>query len=105
MNTGRRQRTRHLWWRSAAVVAVGALTLSAPAVSGALLFVVLGFDRRRPGLVALAAAFLVGFLGLYYYSLSLTLLQKSVVLVASGAVCLAAAAFFTSRVTAPEVTT
>jgi hypothetical protein len=81
----------------AAVVAVGALTLSAPAVSGALLFVVLGFDRRRSGLVALAAAFLVGFLGLYYYSLSLTLLQKSVVLVASGAVCLAASAFFTRR--------
>lgn len=89
----------------AAVVALGALTLSAPAVTGALLFVVLGFDRRRPGLVALAAAFLVGFLGLYYYSLSLTLWQKSIVLVASGAVCLAAAAFFTSRVRAPEVTT
>lgn len=74
-------------------VAIGALTLSAPAISGALLFIVLGFDRRRPGLVALASAFLVGFLGLYYYSLALTLLQKSAVLVASGAVCLAVSAF------------
>jgi Domain of unknown function (DUF4401) len=89
----------------AAVVAVGALTFSAPAVSGAILFVVLGFDRRRIGLVALAATFLVGFLGLYYYSLSLTLWQKSVVLVASGAVCLAASASFTSRAREAQVTT
>jgi uncharacterized membrane protein len=89
----------------AAVVTVGALTLSAPAVTGALLFVVLGFDRRRTGLVALAAVFLVGFLGVYYYSLSLTLLQKSVVLVASGGVCLGAAAYFTRRSRGAEVTT
>ena len=46
------------------------------------------------GLVGLGAACLVGFLGLHYYSLALTLLQKSAVLVASGAVCLACAAFF-----------
>lgn len=78
-------------------VTLGALTLSTPAISGALLFVVLGFDRRRPGLVAIAATFLVGFLGLYYYSLSLTLLQKSAVLVASGVVCLGVAALFWLR--------
>ena len=57
----------------------------------------LGFDRRRSGLVGLAATFLIGFLGIYYYSLTLSLLQKSAVLVASGAVCLAAAAFFRAR--------
>ncbi len=89
----------------AAVVAVGALTLSAPAVSGALLFVVLGFDRRRTGLVALAAVFLIGFLGLYYYSLSLTLLQKSIVLAASGAVCLAALPSSRAAGDCAEVTT
>jgi hypothetical protein len=78
-------------------VAIGGLTLSTPAVSGALLLVMLGFDRRRNGLVGLSALFLVGFLGIYYYSLALTLLQKSAVLVASGVVCLAAAAFFRAR--------
>ena len=78
-------------------VAIGGLTLSTPAVTGALLFVMLGFDRRRSGLVGLAATFLIGFLGIYYYSLTLSLLQKSAVLVASGAVCLAAAAFFRAR--------
>lgn len=78
----------------AAIVVIGLLTLSTPAISGALLLMVLAFDRRRTGLFGLAAAFLVGFLGLYYYSLALTLLQKSGILVASGAVCLAAAAFF-----------
>ncbi|WP_291985821.1 DUF4401 domain-containing protein [Luteitalea sp.] len=71
-----------------ASVALGVLTHATPAVSGALLLVVLGFDRRRTGLVTLGGAFLIGFLGIHYYSLSLTLLQKSAVLVASGAVCL-----------------
>lgn len=84
-----------------ATVALGALTASTPAVSGALLFVVLGFDRRRTGLVALGAAFLIAFLGLYYYSLSLSLLQKSFVLVASGAVCVGVSAFLRRQL--PEV--
>ena len=75
-------------------IAIGLLTMSTPAISGALLLIVLGFDRRRSGLVGLSAAFLVGFLGLYYYSLALTLLQKSVVLVASGVVCLVVSALF-----------
>jgi MFS family permease len=78
----------------AAIVTIGLLTLSTPAISGALLLMVLAFDRRRTGLFGLAAAFLVGFLGLYYYSLAMTLLQKSGILLASGTVCLAAAAFF-----------
>ena len=81
-----------------AVGVLGLLTLPTPAVTGALLLVVLGFDRRRAGVAALAAAFLIAFLGLHYYSLALTLLQKSAVLMASGAVCLAAAWFFAPRV-------
>ncbi|BCS31061.1 hypothetical protein TBR22_A02610 [Luteitalea sp. TBR-22] len=85
-----------------AVCLVGGLTWSTPAITGALLLVMLGFDRRRTGLIAVGAAFLIGFLGLYYYSLSLTLLQKSGVLVASGLVCLAAAAFFRRHVEGVE---
>ncbi len=82
---------------SAALVAALALclvTLPAPGVPGAVLLVVFGFDRRRVGLAAIGAAFLVAFLGRYYYSLSLTLLQKSALLVASGGICLAAARYF-----------
>jgi hypothetical protein len=77
-----------------AAVVVGVLTRATPAVSGALVLVMLGFDRRRVGLVGLGSAFLIGFLGLHYYSLALTLMQKSAVLVGSGLVCLAGAAFF-----------
>ncbi|HTV02590.1 MAG TPA: DUF4401 domain-containing protein [Luteitalea sp.] len=81
-----------------AIIVIGALTLSTPAIAGSLLLMVLAFDRRRTGLLGLAAMFLVGFLGLYYYSLALTLLHKSVILVASGLVCLGAAAFFKAQV-------
>lgn len=76
------------------VVVVAALTRGLPAVPAALLFIALGFDRRRVGLMGIAAAFLVSALGLYYYSLSLTLFHKSLLLMASGAVSLAAAMFF-----------
>ncbi len=74
-----------------AAVVVGALTLATPAVPGALLLVAVGYDRRRAGVIVLGGVFLVLFLGLHYYSLTLTLLQKSVLLVVSGSVCLAAA--------------
>lgn len=83
------------------VLVVGLLTTSVPAVTGTLLFTALGFDRRRPGLMGLAAAGLIGALGLYYYDLALTLLQKSLLLMASGLVCLAAAAFFRQRAQEP----
>lgn len=63
---------------------------------------VLGFDRRRTGLVALGATFLMAFLGLCYYSLSLSLLQKSFVLVASGMVGVGVAVFLRRQV--PEAT-
>lgn len=75
----------------AAAVILGALTLATPAVPGALLLVVVGYDRRRAGVIVLGGVFLVVFLGLHYYSLALTLLQKSMLLSVSGAVCLAAA--------------
>jgi len=78
----------------AVVAVVALLAYPLPAVSAALLFTALGFDRRRPGVVGLAAALLVGALGLYYYSLALTLFHKSLLLMASGAVCLGAAVFF-----------
>ena len=49
----------------------------------------LGFDRRNPLLIELAVAYLLVFGAMYYYSLDLTLLEKSGILVGSGALCLA----------------
>jgi hypothetical protein len=72
-----------------AVVALGAATVQSPGVVAGVAVLVLGFDRRRPVLVGLAAVFLLAFGGVYYYSLALTLGAKAGVLVASGLLCLA----------------
>jgi uncharacterized membrane protein len=74
----------------AGVLALGAITRSTPGVVATLLLLVLGFDRRARGLIVLGATFFLGFGAAYYYDMQLTLLQKSGVLVLSGAVCLVA---------------
>ena len=81
----------------AGVVLLAALTLPTPGIVAAVATLALGFDRRRPVLVGLAALFLVAFLALYYQSLRLTLLEKSGVLVASGALLLLARVYVTRR--------
>jgi uncharacterized membrane protein len=73
------------------------LTLSTPGIMAAIGLLVLGFDRRNRILIGLAIAFLVKFLSVYYYSLRMTLLEKSIVLVASGLVLLAARAYLELR--------
>jgi uncharacterized membrane protein len=72
------------------LVLLGAITRSTPGVVATLLLLVLGFDRRARGLIALGASFFLGFGAAYYYDMRLTLLQKSGVLALSGAVCLLA---------------
>ena len=72
----------------AAIAALTALTLPAPGILGGLLVLVVGFHRGLPILMGLALGALVGFLAAYYYTLNLTLLAKSGVLVASGLVLL-----------------
>lgn len=74
------------------IAAVLAPTYQNPGVSGALLVLVVGFAFRVRLVAVLGALSLVGFLGFYYYSLELTLLQKSVALMGSGALFLLAAA-------------
>ena len=71
---------------AAAVLAVGWLARSAPGLLVAPLVFALGFHRRHPGVMALAALFFAVFLGFFYYELAMTLLAKAGVLVASGAV-------------------
>lgn len=67
----------------AAALGVGAL--NSPGIIAAVAVLMLGFDRRNVQLGGLAGGFLVLFLSLYYYNLELTLLQKSGVLIGSGA--------------------
>ena len=82
---------------AAATILLGALTLSTPGVIAAVTVLALGFDRRNRILVGLAVVFLVKFASAYYYSLRMTLLEKSVVLAASGLLLLAARAYVQLR--------
>ena len=78
------------------VLLLGVVTLDSPGITAGAAVLALGFDRRNPVLVGLAALFLLVFGSVYYYSLELTLLQKSAVLVGSGVLCLAARALVPS---------
>lgn len=81
----------------AAIIAIGWITQSTPAITATMLMLVLGFDRRARALVALSTVFFLMFGTAYYYGLHLTLLQKSGILAASGALCLIASAFLRYR--------
>jgi hypothetical protein len=85
-------RDRTAWATLAAAVLLGAATLSSPGVAAGVAVLVLGFDRRSAVLIGVATLFLLVFGAAYYHGLALTLLGKSAVLAASGAVCLAARA-------------
>lgn len=74
------------------IVAIGLLlipTYNTPGIWAALLAMLLGFRHNHQLLLWFAGLFLLGFIGLYYYSLNITLLNKSYVLVGSGLILLA----------------
>jgi len=64
------------------------LTAQAPGIMAACLIVILAFWRGDTILMGVAIAFLTLFISAFYYNLNLTLLQKSLMLLASGGVCL-----------------
>ena len=80
--------SRHSFAALAGVVALGASTLSSPGIITGAAVLVLAFDRRNRILLGLAIVFLLVFASAYYYSLQLTLLEKSGVLAGSGALLL-----------------
>lgn len=86
----------------AAAVLLGFLTLSTPGIMAAITVLTLGFDRRNRILIGLAIVFLVKFASVYYYSLRMTLLEKSIVLVVSGLLLLAARAYIELRYRSSE---
>lgn len=74
----------------ASIVLLAVLTRSTPGIVAGVAVLVLGFDRRNPVLIAMAALYLVVFGSVYYCSLHMTLIEKAGVLAASGALLLAA---------------
>lgn len=75
-------------WVVAAVAVSGAAWL-APGLLAALLVLVLGESTGRRGLAGLALLAVVWYLGLYYYQMHLTLLQKSWVMLGTGVLLVA----------------
>ncbi len=82
---------------AATPIALALLTLSTPGITAAVTLLVLGFDRRNRILIGLAVGFLIKFVSMYYYTLRMTLLEKSVVLVASGLLLLAGRVYLELR--------
>lgn len=74
----------------ASIVLLAVLTRATPGIVAGVAVLVLGFDRRNPVLIAMAALFLAVFGSVYYYSLQMTLIEKAGVLAASGALLVAA---------------
>lgn len=81
-----------------AVALVGVLTWQTPGLAAALGFIALGHHRRSLLTAGLAFAFLLVGGVLFYYQLEMTLLAKSGVLVATGAVLLGGRAAMRSLV-------
>jgi uncharacterized membrane protein len=82
---------------AATPILLALLTLSTPGIVAAVALLALGFDRRNGVLIGIAIAFLIKFVSMYYYSMKLTLLEKSVVLVASGLLLLGARVYLELR--------
>jgi hypothetical protein len=80
-----------------AIIGIGAVTESTPAITATILMLMLGFDRRARALIGLSILFFLAFGTAYYYGLHLTLLEKSGILAASGVCCLIASAFVRNR--------
>ncbi len=77
------------------LVAAGILALAnlkAPGLAPAALILLLGYGNGNRVLFGLGVAGLLGYLSFYYYSLDATLLDKSVLMAATGAALLAARA-------------
>ena len=74
----------------ATVVVIGALAVPLTGLSTAVLFLLLGLQLRDKVFTALAIFSIPLFISAYYYSLSVSLLEKSLLLTALGAVLLLA---------------
>ncbi len=83
-------------------IVLAGLTHRMPELVCATGLVVLAFHRHRPMLVAIACAMTMCAGGLYYYDLSLTLLEKSIAMFAAGVVFLVARKVVAWRFVEPD---
>lgn len=72
-----------------AIIGIAVITMSTPGIIAAAAVLTLSFDRGDRVLRGMGILFLLVFASAYYYTLALTLLEKSAVLALSGAVLLA----------------
>jgi len=72
-----------------AAAAFAIATYTASGVIASLIVMLLGFSRGNRTMFGLGVAALLGYLSYFYYTLQATLLTKSIVLMASGAVLIA----------------
>ncbi len=81
----------HLLFSIVLVLLVGALTYHSPGIIAALFVLVLAYAHGNRILLAFSLVFLGVFIGFYYYNMQLSLLDKSISLMATGGLLLFAA--------------
>jgi hypothetical protein len=77
-------------------------TLTTPGILASMLLILLGYRRRHNVLLVLAYLFMAGFISYFYYSLHMTLLVKSFILMATGILFLIGGLAFRRLLPAPE---
>jgi hypothetical protein len=77
-------------------------TLTTPGILASILLIVLGYRRRHSILLILAYVFMASFISHYYYSLEVTLLIKSFILMTTGVLFLAGGWSFRRFLPVPE---
>jgi hypothetical protein len=77
-------------------------TLTTPGIVASMLLILLGYRRRQNVLLVLAYLFMAGFIGYFYYSLQMTLLVKSFILMATGVLFLIGGLAFRRLLPIPE---
>jgi uncharacterized membrane protein len=70
-------------------------SFKAPGIIAALAMLVIGFHRSNRHIMGISLVFLVVFLSAFYYNLDITLLNKSYILLASGAILIVLRLFLT----------
>jgi uncharacterized membrane protein len=96
--------SRYALFAAGAALVVGLLGLGAPGLASALLILLLGFAAGNRVLLGLGILSLLGFVGHFYYSLHLTLLEKSGLLAVTGLCLLAGHVLLRRGVPSPAAT-
>jgi uncharacterized membrane protein len=77
-------------------------TMNTPGIMAGLLIVILAFRRRNWILLGIAYLFFAGFIVEYYYSLQVSLLTKSIILMITGVLLILGRLFLRRIVTVPD---